>query len=290
VRPKTLLAILLLIPVIYLLFVLNYFPSTFISFKQLDHFFGTNTFEGKNDAKNLFNFNQIVYYDYKIPILMYHYVEYNQNKEDFKRDQLNIEPHIFEQQIQTLINNNYEFITANELATIIESTKPNPKNYVVLTFDDGYRDFYTDVLPILKKYNAKATIYLVYNFLDNPNYLYTWQVNEIIDSKLVEIGSHTLNHTYLKGMTEEIIVNEINGSKFELENAFNIKINSFAYPYGAYNELTAKLVELAGYTNAVTTDLGIISNTNNKFVLKRIRPGYSTEQGLINYLEKLKEN
>jgi peptidoglycan/xylan/chitin deacetylase (PgdA/CDA1 family) len=167
---------------------------------------------------------------------------------------------------------------------------PNPKNYVVLTFDDGYRDFYTDVLPILQKYNAKATVYLVYNFLDNPNYLYTWQVREIIDSNLVEIGSHTLNHTYLKGMTEEIIVNEINESKFELENAFNIKINSFAYPYGAYNELTAKQVELAGYTNAVTTDLGIISNTNNKFVLKRIRPGYSTGQGLINYLDKLKEN
>lgn len=221
---------------------------------------------------------------------MYHYVEYNQNKEDFKRDQLNIEPHIFEQQIEGLIANNYKFITTNELAKIINSNKPDNNNYVALTFDDGYRDFYTDVFPILKKYNVKATVYIIYNFLNSNNYMYSWQVEEIIESQLVEIGSHTNNHTYLKGTNNEIITEEIVSSKKLIEDEFNITVNSFAYPYGAYNDFAQQQVEKAGYTNATTTDLGIISNKDNKFKLKRIRPGYNSGQGLVNYIEKLKDN
>jgi len=140
---------------------------------------------------------------------------------------------------------------------------------------------------ILKKYNVKATLYLVYNFLDKQNYLYQWQVDEIIKSDLVEIGSHTLNHTYLKGTDQEMVKNEIFSSKEELENTFSIKINSFAYPYGAHDSYAEQQVEQAGYTNSVTTDLGIISDNDDRFILKRIRPGYNSGEGLINYLDKL---
>ena len=294
-RQKIFILTLLLIPIIYLYFVLKYIPSNSSNFQNIEKYFGSSEFTGKlnnkltsnKGTKSVFNFNKITFYNYSIPILMYHYVEYNPNKADFKRDQLNIEPHIFEQQIQTLLNNNYEFITANNLASIIKENKKVENKYVVLTFDDGYRDFYTDVLPILKKYNVKATLYIVYNFLDNPNYLYKWQVDEIIKSNLVEIGSHTLNHTYLKGTNANMVQNEVQESKNKLENTFNIKINSFAYPYGAYDDFAKQQVQKAGYTNAVTTDLGITANNKNIFSLKRIRPGYNTGNNLTGYLNKL---
>ena len=289
-RQKISFIFLLLIPIVYLLFILKYIPSNNSNFNNLNKFFGANIFENTPSTKNVFNFQKVVFYDYKVPILMYHYVEYNENKEDFKRDQLNIEPHIFEQQIETFIKNDYRFITADELTTLVKSNKATTDKYVVLTFDDGYRDFYTDVLPILKKYNVKATLYIIYNFLDKENYLYKWQVDEIIETKLVEIGSHTLNHMYLKGINQGMVIDEIVTSKSEIEKTFNIKVNSFAYPYGAYNDFAAQQVETSKYTNAVTTDLGIIANKDNLFELKRIRPGYNTNQSLINLIEGLKDN
>ena len=289
-RQKISFIFLLLIPIVYLLFILKYIPSNNSNFNNLNKFFGANIFENTPSTKNVFNFQRVVFYDYKVPILMYHYVEYNENKEDFKRDQLNIEPHIFEQQIETFIKNNYKFITADELTTLVKSNKATTDKYVVLTFDDGYRDFYTDVLPILKKYNVKATLYIIYNFLDKENYLYKWQVDEIIETKLVEIGSHTLNHMYLKGTNQGMVTDEIVTSKSEIEKTFNIKVNSFAYPYGAYNDFAVQQVETSKYTNAITTDLGIIANKDNLFELKRIRPGYNTNQSLINLIEGLKDN
>ena len=264
-RQKFLIIILLLIPVIYLFSILKYIPNENSSFQDTKKYLENNSSTSTSGTKNVFNFNKVTFYNYLIPILMYHYVEYNQNKADFKRDQLNIEPNIFEQQIQTLLDNNYKFITAGKVATVIKDNKKNTNKYVVLTFDDGYQDFYTDVFPILKKYNVKATLYLVYNFLDNPNYLYKWQVDEIIKSNIVEIGSHTLNHTYLKGTDSKMVQNEIQESKYKLENTFNITINSFAYPYGAYDDFAEQQIKKAGYTNAVTTDLGIIANNENKF-------------------------
>ena len=251
-------------------------------------FFGKNIWHDSNiNLSQNYNKNSN---SIRVPIILYHYVEYVKDAKDTIRKSLSITPFVLDQQIKTLKDAGYTFMTASEVADVIDGKSKIPGKPIVLSFDDGYRDFYTDVLPILKKYNVKATLYIIYNFLDQENYLYKWQVDEIIETKLVEIGSHTLNHMYLKGTNQGMVTDEIVTSKSEIEKTFNIKVNSFAYPYGAYNDFAAQQVETSKYTNAVTTDLGIIANKDNLFELKRIRPGYNTNQSLINLIEGLKDN
>ena len=136
-------------------------------------------------------------HEYKIPILVYHYVEYVKDTKDTIRQSLNISPLIFEDQIKTLINNGYEIILVKDAADILDGKKEFREKMVAITFDDGYKDFYTDVFPILKKYHVKATVYIISGFIGLPNFMDEGQLREISQSTLVELGSHTVNHVNL---------------------------------------------------------------------------------------------
>ncbi len=221
----------------------------------------------------------------KIPILVYHYVEYVTDERDFIRESLNIPPHIFEAQIKTLKEAGYTFITPSEIASLLESTENQDKKYVVLSFDDGYEDFYTDAFPILKRNNVKAVAYIVNNFVGYLNYMKENQIEEIAQSGLVEIGSHTLGHAGLPSLEKDIAYNEIYLSKKRLEERYGVNVVSFAYPYGSYNESVKELVKKAGFTSAVTMDEGNVVTKSVLFELKRLRPGYLVGEELLKYIE-----
>ena len=115
---------------------------------------------------------------------------------------------------------------------------------------------------------------------------YTDSVSVIRDN-LVEIGSHTVNHLDLTSITSDQAKYQIVESKNYFEKNFNIKITSFCYPYGFYNESLFSILEDAGYKTAVTTKQGIFYSNDNKFEIKRIRPGILTGNELISFLENL---
>jgi len=231
----------------------------------------------------------------EVPVLMYHYVEYNQDERDFLRDSLNIVPHVFEAQIETFKDAGYTFITPQELPGLFADSslaeqsmgQGADQKYVILSFDDGYEDFYTDVLPILKKHNVKAVNYIVSNFIGRLNYMKAWQIEEVIESGLVELGCHTANHWGLPGLEETVAFAEISESKKYLEDEFGVEVTSFAYPYGAYDADVVELVKRAGFTNAVTDDLGVVILRDKLFEIPRVRPGYNVGEDLLGYLEKL---
>lgn len=220
----------------------------------------------------------------KLPILIYHYVEINQDKRDTIRDSLNIVPHVFEQQILTLQNAGYKFIWPSELDTFLKD-KSDTK-YVMITFDDGYGTFYTQTYPFIKKLNVKVTNYLIANRLGYLNYMTKDQVRLILKDGLVEFGSHTLNHPNLTALSPQMLQREISDSKTILEKEFGINVTSFCYPYGYYNQNTIPYVKEAGYTTAVTTREGTIFNSDNMFEIKRFRAGYLTGQALLDKIEK----
>lgn len=221
----------------------------------------------------------------KVPILMYHYVEYNQDERDFLRDRQNVPPNIFEQQIIGLKEAGYTFVTPKDIPNLLRKNDLNAK-YVILSFDDGFRDFYTDVYPIIKKHNIPVISYVIFNFMNGQDYMTTEMVEEISSDKLIEIGAHTLNHAYLEGIDTEFAEEEISLSKKLLEEKFNVEIVSFAYPYGDYDEAAINLVKKAGFTNAVTVETGNLVTANNIFTLKRIRPGHLTGKDLIDYINR----
>lgn len=223
----------------------------------------------------------------RVPILMYHYIEYVQDKKDTIRASLALSPYTFEQQVITLKEANFTFLTARDLGDILDGKTEAPAHPVLLTFDDGYRDFYTDVYPILKKYQVKATAYIAPGLLDRPNYMLKKQLKEISrEDPFIEIGAHTVNHRGLKGLFKPFLLYEVNQSKKMLEDELRIPIVSFAYPYGAFDKSAEDAVKEAGYKTSLSTVPGIMVNPANRYFLYRLRPGYRTGESLIKYLNQ----
>ena len=222
----------------------------------------------------------------RVPILLYHYVEYVQDKKDTTRQKLDITPYAFLSQIETLKKAGYTFINASDLSAALSGKTKLPQKSVMLTFDDGYMDFYTNVFPILKKEQVKAVEYVIADFLNRPNFMFTFQLQQIAKSPFVEIGAHTMDHVWLKGMTKNMAWFEINQSRKDLQKITGLPVNSFAYPYGAFDQQAVSFVKDAGFSTAVSTLPGVEEGSVNRYFLYRIRPGYRTGQNLLDYLSQ----
>ena len=226
----------------------------------------------------------------RVPILMYHYVEYVKDAGDKIRISLNTTPYTLEQEVSTLSHAGYTFMTSVELTDVLDGKGKLPPKPIVLTFDDGYRDFYTDAYPILKKYHAKATQYAIAGFLDRPNHLLTSQLQEIANDGLVEIGAHTVHHVWLKGQSAVTVRSEVIQSKQMLENLVHKAVISFAYPFGAFDVQAVATVEQAGFRSATSTIPGIDQPQTNRYFLYRLRPGGRTGKNLLAWLDTIKNN
>lgn len=222
----------------------------------------------------------------RVPILMYHYVEYVKDKKDTIRQSLNINPNIFDNQVKTLKNAGYAFITASDLADTLDGKIKLPDKPVMLTFDDGHWDLYTDVLPILEKYHVKATAYVVSGFIGGSDSLSQDQLEKVIQSGLVEIGDHTVHHISLAKKLLPIVKYEVDRSKQTLEKKYHIKVVSFAYPYGSFDNQAISVLKAAGFRTAVSTIPGILQNQSNHYFLFRLRPGRRMGPVLLKYLEQ----
>ena len=241
---------------------------------------GTNTSETP--------FVQVLPKEIRVPILMYHYVEYVKDKGDTIRQGLDITPYTFEEEIKTLEDAGYTFITNAEVADALSGKMTLPGKPVVLTFDDGYRDFYTDVYPILKKYHIKATAYIITGFLGYPNNMSAAEVKEIADSGLVEIGAHTVHHAWLKGLPQQTLSYEVNQSKKTLEELTGKPVVSFAYPYGVFDVAAIQALASAGFTSGVSTVPGVDQYQIHRYFLYRLRPGGRVGENLLRWLENIK--
>ena len=237
--------------------------------------------------------------DYKNPrILMYHMIK--KPIKNAKFNKLRVSPEKFERQIQYLLKKGFKFFTMKEL---MENKNNLPEKCVVLTFDDGYEDNYTNAFPILKKYNVKATIYLVVDRHDRewssnkkvhhnsgelrkePK-LKDKQIKEMLKSKLVEIGSHTITHPNLLKLDMNEKRKEIINSKKMIEERFNINCVSFCYPFGLFDENDVKLAKEAKYTSATTTEKGISPLDEDEFLLKRI--AVSGKDNIFDFMLKIR--
>ncbi|MEW6096174.1 MAG: polysaccharide deacetylase family protein [bacterium] len=176
-----------------------------------------------------------------IPILMYHNIGIPPKKE--KNKKLWVSAKKFSHQMAYLKKHGYNSITFEELKKGFL-----PHNPVIITFDDGAENNYTQAFPILKEYNLRACIFL-------PTQRYDLSMEQIKEMQAygIEFGAHTQTHPNLVQMIgDERIKEEIEGCKKILEERLNTKIITFAYPYGqgVYDEKIKQMVKGAGYTIA----------------------------------------
>jgi peptidoglycan/xylan/chitin deacetylase (PgdA/CDA1 family) len=181
-------------------------------------------------------------------------------------------------QLGSLKKRGFDFITFKDLAKGVKVKKP-----IILTFDDGYEDNYLNLLPLLKKHQAKAVIYCLGDRTVQGN---TWdeklgepranlmsdsQIKECHDSGLVEIASHGLKHQHLPDLDDKEACKEFELSKSNLERLINDKVVSFAYPYGDYQKREETLAYEAGYDFAIGTVNGPLKLTDNYYAIRRIQ-------------------
>lgn len=221
----------------------------------------------------------------KIPILLYHYVEIVTDKNDFLRTKLAITPQNFENQLVALKKSGYTFCFMKDIGTILDGNGKNKP--VIITFDDGYRDFYTDAFPILKRQNAKATVFINSGLMGRPNYMTQDQVIEVLNSGLVEIGGHGFSHQNLTSIDLELAKKIVSDDVANIKKTYKVTPVSFSYPYGSYNDSIKKVVSDAGYKYAVTVEKGWTVQNTTLFQIPRIRPGLAGSENLGDFLDSL---
>lgn len=236
-----------------------------------------NIFEYRNENRDrmilLFknkitdNNSIIQYSDKPIPILMYHSIAYE------KGNDVRIPKEKFREQMKFLKDNGYTSLTLDEVNDLFTSNFPVPKKSVVITFDDGYVDNYTNAFPILKEFGIKATIFVITDWADKlPQFMTISQLREM-DENGIDIEAHTQIHDQLDKLTYEEQLKTLKGSKEFLEKNLNKRVSFMAYPFGKYNSTTIKATRDAGYTVALKMSGGFAKKENGLLTLNRIYIG-----------------
>lgn len=215
----------------------------------------------------------------KIPILMYHSISCSSNP---RFQQFTVPPTTFAEQMVYLYNHQYTPITVTQLILArSKNTFVLPERPVVLTFDDGFADFFTAALPVLQQYGFAATLYIATAFIggtsrwlryegETTRSMLTWdQLIEICASG-VECGAHSHSHPQLDTLPSMAARDEVSQSRRMLEDHLGEEVRSFAYPYGYHTARVRQLIQEAGYTSACAVKHAMSSETDDPFALARL--------------------
>ena len=204
-----------------------------------------------------------------VPVLMYHAVSDN----IWGIRELFVSPSNMEAQLKYLVNNGYDPIFFSDLAHVDQYDKP-----VILTFDDGYDDNYTELFPLLKKYNVKATIFVITDYIGANHKMTAQQIKEMAESGLVSIQSHTATHSHLSELSEKSLEQEMERSQMAIMRITGIMPDVLCYPYGDYSAL-AKKVAARYYNFALIMGPGGYVTGSDPYVVGRYYVSRATTLG-----------
>lgn len=204
----------------------------------------------------------------EIPIFVYHNIINDDSKVEY--DYMQTKESTFESQIKGLKLAGYNFITYEDLEKYKEGQKKLYKKSCIVTFDDGYDGVYENAYLICKKYNIPFTVFIITDNMDTEGYI-TWaQAQEMKESGLVTIASHSINHPEFTSLSVKEALENVNKSYEIIEEKLgNEKTKIFTYPYGLYNEEQVQELAKEGYIQNLTDNRINKSNNLNLFGLHR---------------------
>jgi peptidoglycan/xylan/chitin deacetylase (PgdA/CDA1 family) len=215
-----------------------------------------------------------------VPILMYHYIRVPPDPGvDRLGWGLSTSPDDFRQQMNYLDVQGFHPITLSDLRAYLNGGRLLPDRPVVLTFDDGYSDLYTEAFPVLKQHHFKAVAYIVSGFVGRSGQnVMPEQVREM-DAYGIEIGAHTQNHVDLAKASPVSLWSEVKGSRDALEALVGHPVLDFCYPSGKYDAGVIAAVQAAGFESATTTEPGVVHTLADRFAWSRVRVSGSESLG-----------
>ncbi len=202
---------------------------------------------------------------YVVPVMTYHNVS-----DAVSGDSLNnVTPKSFAWQMKFLKRHRYHVISFDDLVDGLKKGRVFARDTVVIQFDDGNEDNYTNAFPVLKKYHFPAMEFLVSDKVGTPGFL-TWDQVREMDAKDFKAGAHTRHHVYLPDVSPDVVRDEIFGSKKIIEKHLGHGIDYFCYPFGGFKEEVQGVVQEAGFKAAVTTNRGEDRLNRDLFALRRV--------------------
>lgn len=217
-----------------------------------------------------------------LPVLMYHFF-YDKTTENIKTDNNYMEIHDFEEQIKYLAENNYYSPTWQEVLDYINGKAGLPLKSVVITVDDGSESFFRLAVPVLEKYNFKATSFLITSWFGD-------KLNKENYPNVIDFQSHS-NDMHKAGsdgkgafltLSTEAATEDLNKSKSVIGPDCVI----FCYPFGHFNEKCKKILKETNYIMAFTTQGGRVFPGDDPYALKRVR--MSKGDSLNAFISKVK--
>jgi peptidoglycan/xylan/chitin deacetylase (PgdA/CDA1 family) len=168
------------------------------------------------------------------------------------------------------------------------SSNEHPKKTAAITIDDGYKSFYNNGLPLLKKYNLPATLFINTSTVGGGDYMNWNQLKEMGKSN-VEIGNHTDTHAYFlnedKSTRYKTFEGEINHSQRIITEKLKLTPKVFAYPYGEFDVRMKEIIKQLSFVGAAAQNSGVLHEKSDQFDIPRF-PMSETFAAIKNFSAK----
>ena len=194
---------------------------------------------------------------------------------------LTVTPRRFAEHIEYLDSEGFSGHSVRELVAALDGRGQLGPKPVILTFDDAYRDFHTDALPVLSRHGFSATVYVTTAYIGSSTnpltgdrdhhrpVLSAGQLTELVAAG-IECGAHSHTHPQLDDVPPARLRSEVRESKQVLEERLQTPVLTFAYPYGYHDRAAKEAVAAAGYEAACRVGNMACAADADRFALPRL--------------------
>jgi peptidoglycan/xylan/chitin deacetylase (PgdA/CDA1 family) len=210
---------------------------------------------------------------WRIPILAYHRVAASPGRRvrDGSNSPFTISERQFRQHLTFLRENDFKTVHLDAVLKKIDGHNLNGsiEKLIVLTFDDGWRDNFTNAFRLLQEFGFCATFFVISGRIDSNEYM-TWDHLQELQSHKMTIAAHTHSHTALELISDSEAEWEVRHSKEVLEDRLGRAIRFMSFPHGSYNDRILQIVKSTGYSGSCTSNAAYGFARSNRFELPRI--------------------
>lgn len=230
-----------------------------------------------------------------VPILMYHRIAADGPVE---LERYRVAPDLFASQIAALDRSGYQTIRLEDWISAMRRHEPLRGKPIILTFDDGYRDFLTAAMPVLRAHGFSATVFLVADRIGGmsdwdsaygePSPLLSWAEVLALKDAGVEFGSHSSVHRKMTTMSRTELADDMVRARAVLEEGLATGVKTLAYPYGSQNDFVRNVIADLGFQAALTCEPGVSRFGDSLLRLPRITvPGGLSPESLLEQVKQI---
>lgn len=217
----------------------------------------------------------------RVPIFTFHAL-------DSGRDLNAFLPERFEAAMHDLARSGWTSMELSDLVARVREGLPLPPRRFALTFDDGYESVHEHALPVLRRLNLRATLFLSVGRQPeggsrlpslSGRRMLSWAQVEELCSEGVELGAHGCRHVPLTGLGEDEVGDELATCTRVIEARTGVVARGFSYPFGRFDGTVVEQVQRAGFDYAVSDRMGEVGPRSDRFTLERVETFYFRHRG-----------